>query len=147
MDLIALKGTVLWMKSLFTRGFFFGRVEFTPPFFPEVSLAQCLQQQVSFLGTERVKSPLMVPEDSMQHMKSDTELWYLLSYELACDSIQSFGQNNYASLRTYIGKPCFARKRNVSRSYIVFKPGGENRTYPYEQSYKKKNNSVNGPHN
>ena len=48
--LIALKRTVLWMKSLVTRVFF----EFTPVF-PENSLVQGLQLQLSFLGTERVK--------------------------------------------------------------------------------------------
>ena len=47
---IALRSTVLRVKSLVTRVFF----EFTPVF-PENSLANGLQQQSGFLGTERVK--------------------------------------------------------------------------------------------
>ena len=48
--LIVLNKTVLQMKSLVARVFF----EFTPVF-PENSLTQGLQHQLSFLGTERVK--------------------------------------------------------------------------------------------
>ena len=69
--LIALKRTVLWMKSLVSRVFF----ELTPAF-PENSLAQGLQQQLSLLGTERVKchAHVLISKQNMrpQHHTSDT---------------------------------------------------------------------------